>query len=65
MSFSNPELCRTILENISEATRGNAEMLERYVKVEEALAKAGLNASSLQDPTLIPKLIGDLISDRT
>jgi len=40
-------------------------MLERYVKVEEALAKAGLNTSSLYDPTLIPKLIGNLISDRT
>lgn len=47
-----------IIESLSLALRGNAETLERLVKLEEALTGAGLSFNSLQDPGLIPKLIG-------
>ena len=53
------EIARILLENIAETIRDNAQVLERIANLEETLTKSGLNINSLQDPYLIPRLIGD------
>ena len=47
------------MEGFSGFFRGNAEVLNAIIKEEEALIKAGMTMSSLNDAALVPGLMGE------
>jgi hypothetical protein len=59
MASNDRTIARIILENIAATIQQNADVLDRIANLEDILAKSGLNINNLQDPYLIPKLIGD------
>jgi hypothetical protein len=59
MPTLNHELAKVLLTSFAAFANVMAQMVDVVIREEEALTKAGLSAASLQDPTLVVKLIGE------